>query len=403
MLPEIRFNSGNACDATTWVCKVPGCNLQYLGETLDEATKRGMHIGLHTDSKSILVHFELPRSSQGSQRMLATVLSKGGAVNNPISMESLDHYHAELWGLIAVKAPQMPARFGAVEHEKLGGKSSEELAEMREMGDDLFARARKQAPTTSGQILWITATPAFITVYGKPHMSTARRIEWIKWKAGTLNMELTLPVFMAMFKQVTFYESSNVRMQKFKATAEVWQGKPLDWKGLEADERNLIWDINEGRDDRHCRTCQEVLNPESKSEYCKSCNPEKGTRDDLEEDEDEDVTTEDHDDLYVMQYVFGGVLDDTVVKIGRSACPENRRKAMEASQNFRIQLSSTFKGHGHFEKAVHAHLAALGLKAADGPGVEWFRMSFADAVREIGVVFCKTCDDQPLEKRRKIN
>jgi len=177
----------------------------------------------------------------------------------------------------------------------------------------------------------------------------------------------------------------------------------LDWKGLQADERNLIWDINKGRDGRHCRTCQEVLNPESKSEYCKSCNPEKGTRDDLEEDEDEDVTTEDHDDLYVMQYVFGGVLDDTVVKIGRSACPENRRKAMEASQNFRIQLSSTFKGHGHFEKAVHAHLAALGLKAADGPGVEWFRMSFADAVREIGVVFCKTCDDQPLEKRRKIN
>lgn len=89
-------------------------------------------------------------------------------------------------------------------------------------------------------------------------------------------------------------------------------------------------------------------------------------------------------DLYVMQYIWGGLLDDSVVKIGRSDNPEGRRAGMESSQNFRMQLTAVFKGWGCHERAVHAHLVAR--RSRDGAGTEWFYLAASEAVREIGSV-----------------
>jgi hypothetical protein len=50
------------------------------------------------------------------------------------------------------------------------------------------------------------------------------------------------------------------------------------------------------------------------------------------------------DDLYIMRYV--GILQD-VLKIGRSNNVESRRRALEACQNFHIEVLATFPGKGH--------------------------------------------------------
>ena len=117
-------------------------------------------------------------------------------------------------------------------------------------------------------IFWITSPPAHITVHGKPKMRVSRRVEWIKWKASKLNMELTLPVFMALFKQMTFHSCKKARIQDYKTAVELWQGVPLDWKALSADERNLIRNINEGVIYCYCKNCSRVLDPKATAEFC---------------------------------------------------------------------------------------------------------------------------------------
>ena len=132
MAPTIRFNNGKAGEATTWVCKAPNCSLPFFGEALHEAEMKGMHLGLHLESSSVVVHFDQARSSQSVKRMLATVLGKGGSINRAIEgMESLDFYHAESWGLVKLNAPVVPGYFDHVveedelsEDERGGGNSA---------------------------------------------------------------------------------------------------------------------------------------------------------------------------------------------------------------------------------------------------------------------------------------
>ena len=101
-----------------------------------------------------------------------------------------------------------------------------------------------------------------------------------------------------------------------------------------------------------------------------------------------------------MQYVFKGVVDDSVVKIGRSARPEDRRKSLESCQNFRVKLCATFKGWGKYEHAVHHHLAHA--NSSDGAGKEWFNVSTAEAVREISETVLQAAAEERHAKRPRL-
>ena len=126
-------------------------------------------------------------------------------------------------------------------------------------------------------IHWITPAPKFITIYGKPKMEMKRRSEWIEWKAGHLGLDLNLPTFMFIFKQTTFHEDTpmgcKLRMQQFKRTVEQWQGTPLDWESVSSEDKNLVANINAGKNVCYCRSCKRVLDPKAVvfcSKYCAS-------------------------------------------------------------------------------------------------------------------------------------
>lgn len=54
----LKFDKGAATEATTWVTRAPAAGkVPFLGETLFEASKRGMCIGLHVENGSIITHF----------------------------------------------------------------------------------------------------------------------------------------------------------------------------------------------------------------------------------------------------------------------------------------------------------------------------------------------------------
>jgi hypothetical protein len=82
-----------------------------------------------------------------------------------------------------------------------------------------------------------------------------------------------------------------------------------------------------------------------------------------------------NDHLYIMRYI--GVLRG-VVKIGRSHNPEGRRKNLEASQDFHVELVAVFPDKGHLESAVHKKLAAK--RSTRGAGTEWFRVDVQEAL-----------------------
>ena len=106
------------------------------------------------------------------------------------------------------------------------------------------------------------------------------------------------------------------------------------------------------------------------------------------------------DDLYVMQYVFKGIIDDSAVKIGRSVNPESRRKALESSQNFRIRLCTVFKGWGKYEHAVHQRLVKQ--QSTDGAGKEWFNVSLPEAVKAISETALEELSEERRNKRPRI-
>jgi len=358
--PELRFDNGRAALATTWVCKTPAeCLVPYAGDALAEAVRRGMHVALHLESRSILVHFEQPQPGQRVQGKLATVLGKGGAMRKCIDeVEAFDLYHAELWGLLPIRPPPLPeqsewCRFGgAGDDELLSTEEDQDLSsgcesdleqddeegggEQAEAGGneivcgDLFRsslpraandhslpdalealgmesaseRGRRAAFTARGGPLspylqeallsrgrphvrevqeealattasargplrWVTGVPGHLTVCGKPNMRSARRVEWIAWRAERLGLDLTPPVFMALFKQVTFFADKGVRLQRFKAAVEQWQGAPLRWKSLSVETRRLVMSVNNGRSEFNCTHCGHALDPdEPRRPFC---------------------------------------------------------------------------------------------------------------------------------------
>ena len=106
---ELKFDNGAASEATTWVTRAPAAEkVPFLGETLFEASKRGMCIGLHVKSGSIIVHFAELVTCQNAMCKMRTVLGKGMLMNPPLGdFEALDSYHAEFWELIPPQLPPM--------------------------------------------------------------------------------------------------------------------------------------------------------------------------------------------------------------------------------------------------------------------------------------------------------
>ena len=73
-------------------------------------------------------------------------------------------------------------------------------------------------------IVWLSDAPPSTTVYTKRNMGMKRRLEWIKWKAAKLNLDLTPVTFMALFKQLSCYENNEGCINKYKAMMKHWQG-----------------------------------------------------------------------------------------------------------------------------------------------------------------------------------
>jgi len=116
--------------------------------------------------------------------------------------------------------------------------------------------------------------------------------------------------------------------------------------------------LNDFRKDKSTR--------DGKYYICKECEKRKRKRA-LEEDVvDENETEGIGDDLYVMQNSC--IVNQ--VKIGRSNDPEKRRRAMQASQNFGMNILAVYPGAGHLESIVHNILTYC--RVHNVPGCDWF-------------------------------
>ena len=106
---QLHPNSGKCSKATTWVCKAPECQLPYFATALEMAVKQGMIIGLHLESRSIIVHLLEKQPSQQVRRKMATLLNTGTeATASKVTIESIeamDWFHAESWGFVSVVSP----------------------------------------------------------------------------------------------------------------------------------------------------------------------------------------------------------------------------------------------------------------------------------------------------------
>ena len=94
------------------------------------------------------------------------------------------------------------------------------------------------------------------------------------------------------------------------------------------------------------------------------------------------------DDLYVMRYSTCS----RSVKIGRSDNPEKRRRGLQSSQNFFIEIVARFPERGHLEQLVHAKLHDK--RSHDGAGREWFYVTIDEALDTIRQVILE-CNTNP--------
>ena len=92
------------------------------------------------------------------------------------------------------------------------------------------------------------------------------------------------------------------------------------------------------------------------------------------------------DDLYVMRYSTC----PRSVKIGRSKDPEKRRRGLQSSQNFFVEIVALFPKVGHLEHIVHAKLHDK--RSHDGAGIEWFYATIDEALDTIrqAILECNT-------------
>jgi hypothetical protein len=113
------------------------------------------------------------------------------------------------------------------------------------------------------------------------------------------------------------------------------------------------------------------------------------------------------DHLYVMQYVFDGVADDTSVKIGKSDDCERRRRELQSCQRFYVKIAGIFEGCGGREKEVHDKLRHLSSDQC--AGVEWFDMSAAKALETLRAILQQEevvpefTEDLSLKKKLRVS
>ena len=89
------------------------------------------------------------------------------------------------------------------------------------------------------------------------------------------------------------------------------------------------------------------------------------------------------DDLYIMRYSFR----HNCVKIGRSDNVEQRRKQLEAGQDFHVEVVATFPRMGCLERLVHGRLADK--QSRRGAGVDWFEINAGEAIDTIKEVLAE--------------
>ena len=157
-IPELRRCSGNASEATTWVCKAPDQELPYYGEALNAAVSQGMFIGLHLESRSVIAHVSEPQQGQAVQRKLQTILGHGASAKVMIErMEALDHFHTETWGLEKLKRPLIPEVVDIIEEDDLSDFEDADVT--MDTADEPFTDAILPSPSPMQKNLFELASP----------------------------------------------------------------------------------------------------------------------------------------------------------------------------------------------------------------------------------------------------
>ena len=137
-----------------------------------------------------------------------------------------------------------------------------------------------------------------------------------------------------------------------------------------------------------CADCQENLpvetfyvcstNKDGRQNRCKKCFQQtyKGRKKRLQDDNvtsDEAEQQISPDALYIME----NPRIPGEIKIGRSANPEERAKALSAGNNFRLAVKRTYEEKGFLEKTLHNRLKRR--RVEEGAGIEWFSISVEQA------------------------
>ena len=274
---QLIFDTGVVSDATTWVVTAPGVAIPFLQEALDQALKQKVFIGLHIESRSIIVHFNELQGGQRARSKLETIFGAGGAPRRCLdSVEAFDIFHAESWGLVTTPGVVVPSMDRLVEVLELQTADEQSFRNELEAGGPisdfleraLFPRDRFHVqrvqeessalatlrPMSDGKIHWLGPIPPTITVYMKPKMPISRRIEYIKFRASVLDIELDAVSFMTLFKQVSCYHTKFSLIQYYKEAMKQFQSD-FDWGALDAKQRLLIVKIADGADASHVCTC----------------------------------------------------------------------------------------------------------------------------------------------------
>ena len=108
---------------------------------------------------------------------------------------------------------------------------------------------------------------------------------------------------------------------------------------------------------------------------CPGCQRILRTRTEVHDDDSE------NDHLYLMEasaFLHG------MVKIGRSHDPGKRACALHEGMPFHMKIVCVYESKGHREKDVHNALRPFRVDGS--PGVEWYKLSVAEAYRAIGAI-----------------
>jgi len=143
-MAPIRYHDGSTKEATTWVCQMPVAPVPYFCEALAQARKKSVIIGLHYQSRSVVVHFPQQKQSGDAKSQIRAILGKGGVAKDSVEgVTPFDLFHAESWGLAAVNAPNIPepAGFGEVVDEA----DNSEVSDLGYQSEDVESDAGEAA------------------------------------------------------------------------------------------------------------------------------------------------------------------------------------------------------------------------------------------------------------------